>query len=79
MARAIEMDGMATTLTSWHGGVTRLTKPPRAAFTRLKRGATLGEPGDREQQLRVLCATLNLLGQNAPLEPVMLDERPLGD
>lgn len=48
--------------------------PPRAAFTRLARGATLGRPGDAAQQRRVLEATLALLARPAPLEPVQLDE-----
>jgi hypothetical protein len=51
--------------------------PPRAVYTRLERGATLGQPGDRAQQRRVLEATLGLLSQNVPLEPVMLDERAM--
>ncbi|NJL33467.1 MAG: hypothetical protein HC893_05950 [Chloroflexaceae bacterium] len=33
------MAGIATTLTSWNAGVTRLTMPPRATFTRLSRGS----------------------------------------
>jgi hypothetical protein len=48
--------------------------PPRATFTRLPRGATIGQAGDRDQQRRVLEATLALLSQDAPLDPVMLDE-----
>lgn len=75
VARALEQDGVATTLTSWNGGVTRLTMPPRATFTRLARGATLGRPGDTAQQRRVLEGTLALLAQEAPIEPVQLDER----
>lgn len=75
VARALELDGVATTLTSWNGGVTRLTMPPRATFTRLARGATLGRPGDAAQQRRILEATLALLAQDAPLEPVQLDEQ----
>ncbi len=75
IARALEQDGVATTLTSWNAGVTRLTMPPRATFTRLARGATLGRPGDAAQQRRVLEATLALLARDAPLEPVQLDER----
>jgi hypothetical protein len=66
VARALEQDGVATTLTSWNGGVTRLTMPPRATFTRLARGATLGRPGDVVQQRRVLEATLALLAKEAP-------------
>jgi hypothetical protein len=75
IARALEGAGIATTLTSWNPGLTRRTKPPRATFTKLGRGATLGMPGDAAQQRRVLEATLALLAQDAPLEPVYLDER----
>lgn len=75
IARALELAGVATTLTSWNAGVTRLTMPPRATFTRLARGATLGRPGNSAQQRRVLAATLALLAQDAPLAPVQLDER----
>lgn len=75
VARALEQDGVATTLTSWNGGVTRLTMPPRATFTRLARGATLGRPGDAPRARRVLEATLALLAHDAPLAPLQLDER----
>ncbi|MDQ2997437.1 MAG: hypothetical protein M3R61_10325 [Chloroflexota bacterium] len=61
-------------MTSWNAGVTRLTMPPRATFTKLARGATIGLPGDHAQQRRVLEATLGLLAQDAPLEPILLDE-----
>jgi len=54
--------------------MTRITLPPRATFTKLGRGATLGQPHDTAQQRRVLEATLALLAQDAPLEPVYLDE-----
>ncbi len=75
MARALEMKGIATTLTSWHPGRTRPTAPPRATLTSLARGATMGQPGDAAQQRRVLEATLALLAQDAPLDPLRLDER----
>jgi hypothetical protein len=68
------MAGMATTLTSWNAGVTRLTAPPRATFTRLARGATLGQPHDVVQQRCVLEATLALLSRDAPLRPVNLKQ-----
>lgn len=74
VARALELAGIVTTLTSWNPGRTRPTAPPRATFTRLTRGATLGRPGDEAQQARVLDATLRLLGDPAPLDPVRLDE-----
>lgn len=68
------MNGTATTLTSWNAGKVRPTAPPRATFTRLSRGATLGKPHDAAQQRRVLKATLALLAQDAPLDIVRLDE-----
>lgn len=69
------MAGIATTITSWNGGRTRLTNPPRATFTRLKRGSTVGAPHDKAQQRRILEATLALLAEDAPQAPVMLDEK----
>ncbi|MDH3675311.1 MAG: hypothetical protein OES12_07430 [Anaerolineae bacterium] len=68
------MNGIATTLTTWHAGRTRPTAPPRATFTRLARGATLGQPYDAAQQRRILEATLALLAQDAPIEIVRLNE-----
>lgn len=73
-ARALELAGIASTLTSWNPGVTRLTQPPRATFSRLPRGMTLGAPHDAAQQMRILEKTLALLAYDAPLEPVMLEE-----
>jgi hypothetical protein len=68
------MEGIASTLTSWNAGVTRLTAPPRATFTRLPRGMTLGKPHQPEQHKRILKATLDLLAEDAPIDPVTLDE-----
>ena len=65
---------MATILISWAAPITRLTAPPRAVYTRLNRGATLGRPHDVTQQRRVLLAALGLLAQDAPAVLVM-DER----
>ena len=69
------MAGIATTLTSWNAGLTKLTRPPRAVYTRLNRGATFGAPFDRAQQRRVLEATLALLAEDAPAELAMRQER----
>ncbi len=69
------MAGIATVITSWNAGRTRVTAPPRATFTRLERGATIGRPHDHAQQRRVLEATLALLAEDAPLKPVNLAER----
>ena len=68
------MAGIATVITTWNAGRTRVTAPPRATFTRLLRGATLGKPHDHAQQRRVLEATLALLADDAPLKPVNLAE-----
>ncbi len=68
------MAGVAAALTSWHAGITRRTAPPRATFTKLERGMSMGRPNDRAQQDRVLSATLALLEKDAPLDPVYLDE-----
>ena len=75
IARVLEMNGIATTLTSWNPGMTRGTAPPRATFTKLARGSTLGHPHNLKQQRRVLQATLALLAMDAPLDPVILNER----
>ena len=61
-------------MTSWSPGNTRRMSPPRSTFTRLRGGATLGEPFDTAQQRRVLEATLALLALDAPVDPVRLDE-----
>ena len=74
IARALEMNGIAATLTSW-SGLIRRTAPPRATTTRLNRGGTLGMPGDTAQQRRVLEATLSLLAEDTPVKLVRLDER----
>ncbi|MBM3944794.1 MAG: hypothetical protein FJ317_04790 [SAR202 cluster bacterium] len=71
----MEQEGIATTLTSWNAGMTRKTLPPRATFTRLTDGMTIGEPHDRAQQRRILEATLALLARDAPLDPVKLNEK----
>lgn len=68
------MNGIATTLTTWLAGITRLTAPPRGTFTKLARGATIGQPHDAAQQRRILEATLALLAQDAPVDMVRLDE-----
>ena len=74
IARGLEVEGIATVVTTWNAGRARVTAPPRATFTRLARGATLGKPNDHAQQRRVLEATLALLAEEAPLKPVNLAE-----
>jgi hypothetical protein len=74
IARALELEGTATTIASNNPGRTRITAPPRMTLTRLPRGSTMGRPHDATQQRRILNATLELLAQEAPLKPVYLDE-----
>lgn len=74
IARALEVNNIATTMTSWDSGLARLTAPPRVTVTKLMRGSPLGMPGDSAQQLRVLEATLGLLEQDAPVDVVYLEE-----
>ncbi len=69
------MAGIATVIVAWNGGRIRLVNVPRAAITRLPRGTAFGQPGDAQQQRRVLSATLALLALDAPLKPVYLDEK----
>ena len=75
IARALEMNGIATVVVAWNGGRIRLVKPPRVVITRLARGVAFGRPDDGAQQRRVLNAALGLLEQDAPIEPVYIDER----
>lgn len=74
IARSLEIEGVRTTLTSWNAKSINSVLPPRATITFLKRGMTLGHPNAVEQQKRILIATLNLLLQNSPLKPVILQE-----
>lgn len=68
------MNGVATVVVAWNGGRIRLVSVPRVAITRLERGVVFGRPGDEAQQRRVLEAALALLEQDAPLEPIYLEE-----
>jgi len=74
IARALEMLGIATVIVAWNGGRIRLVNPPRVLVTRLPRGTAFGQPGDEPAQRRALSATLSLLTQDAPLDPVYLDQ-----
>lgn len=74
IARALELTGISTTLTSWNKGTIFRSLPPRATITSLKGGMTLGHPHDEDQQKRVLLKTLKLLSFDAPIDPVVLDE-----
>jgi D-proline reductase (dithiol) PrdB len=68
VARALEVNGIATTITTNNGKYVKLTAPPRAIISKLQPGCVLGNPHDPAQQRQVLETTLALLEQDAPLE-----------
>jgi len=72
--RAFEIEGIPSVMTTWRDGIARIAKAPRATFTKLPRGASVGAPHDSAQQRRVLEATFELFKQDAPITPVVLDE-----
>ncbi len=59
---------------TWHDAITRLVKPGRVVFTKLPRGATVGTPGDTEQQRRLLATVLQQLTHPLPMAPVVTAE-----
>jgi hypothetical protein len=66
VARALEVNRIAATLTSWDLAEVRQTAPPRATVTPYMALTPLGSPGRREEQIEVLRSTLALLEKNAP-------------
>ncbi len=74
VARALEVNQIATTLTAWDADMAMLTAPPRLTASQLPAGSPMGMPGDRAQQLRVLSTTLKLLEINAPTGTIYLNE-----
>ena len=75
MARALELEGITTVLTSWNARVVQKLQPPRASLTKLGRGVTLGHPGDEAQQRRVIERTLDLLEHPVTEEYLELAEK----
>ncbi|HMH50653.1 MAG TPA: hypothetical protein VK548_10500 [Candidatus Acidoferrum sp.] len=71
LARALEVEGVATTSISMVREHTEKVKPPRALFVPFPYGHALGRPNDPELQHRVLKAALDLLA--APAGPVLSD------
>lgn len=74
IARALELEGIATVVVAWNAGRIRLVNPPRTVITRLERGLVFGHPGDLKGQRRVLGAALALLERDAPIAPILLRE-----
>lgn len=72
IARALEVNGIATTIITNNADLTKLTAPPRATITSFSSGSIIGNPHDHVQQRRVLETTLDLLEKNAPLDFVTI-------
>lgn len=74
VARALEVNNVATTIASWSEDLSQLTAPPRVMNTGFPSGSTLGLPGDPVFQREVLIKTLSLLERDAPIEINFSDE-----
>ena len=74
VARALEVNHIAATLTGWDHTSIEQTAPPRGTATALSPSCPLGAPGDEAQQRRVLEATLGMLEKHAPAGIHVLDE-----
>jgi len=74
IARALEVNNIATTMTTWDPDMAHLTAPPRLTATHLPEGCPIGMPDDHDQQRRVLQSTLDLLEMNSPTGVVYLNE-----
>ena len=72
IARALEIEGIATVTVAWNGGVMGKVSAPRVLITRLERGVAFGMPDDEQGQKDMLLATLKLLEKPAPMKPVFL-------
>jgi hypothetical protein len=72
IARALEVNGIASTITTNNAELTKLTAPPRATISALSSASLLGNPHDHDQQCQVLETTLALLEKNAPLDFVSI-------
>jgi hypothetical protein len=73
VARALEVNHIATTMTCWNGDLARRTAPPRGTATTLPSDSPVGLPGNFIQQRRLLEATLSLLERDAPTGIIDLD------
>jgi D-proline reductase (dithiol) PrdB len=63
LARLIEEAGIPTMVLGQLRRVLELVRPPRAVLTSFPRGATIGAPGNFEQQRQVLLDTLATLDE----------------
>ncbi len=74
VARALEVNNITTTLTTWNAEMAEKTAPPRMTATKLPAGSPIGMPYDSAQQRRVLVETLKLLEMDAPTGTIHLNE-----
>lgn len=74
IARALEVNNIAATMTTWDPDMAYLTAPPRLTATHLPESCPLGMPGAADQQRRILQATLALLEEHAPTGIIYLQE-----
>lgn len=72
VARALEVNGIATTIITSQDRLVRLTAPPRATVSPYASSAVLGAPHNLAQQRRTLEVALSLLEKEAPLDFVRL-------
>lgn len=68
IARALEVNNIATTLANWSSELGHHTAPPRVINTGMPSGSTLGLPGDPAYQRQVLERILSLIEHDAPVE-----------
>lgn len=74
VARALEVNNIATTMASWSEDLSNLTAPPRIMNTGFPSGSTLGLPGDPAFQREVVIKALSLLEYDAPIGINFSDE-----
>jgi len=74
VARALEVNNIATTMTTWDPDMALMTAPPRLTSTHLPEGSPVGMPGNTAQQRRILKTTLGLLELNSPTGIIYLEE-----
>ena len=72
IARALEVNGIASTITTNNGKLAKLTAPPRATISKQPSGSIIGKPGEPVQQRQLIETTLALLEKNAPLDFVSI-------
>lgn len=73
VARALEVNGIASVVISNSREIIKRIAPPRALLTDFSQGKVMGEANDEQGQWQVLLSALSLLEQEAPLTPVIYE------